>query len=168
MKKEYINSLIETSYLIDFTLFDDVPKKELSESEFKNYLKSKYAFIHNLYEMYYFLNLDMSNNQSPYSSTEEFIDFVENKVSDFTDSINDILSEDNVIDSLREEFNSLQESEKQMDISKFVNLKQKSLVIDSLFVENVYYDKELTENYKFKLLTNSYDFFKNKLLEYVR
>lgn len=165
MNKNTRKMLYETFLYIDYTLFKDEPKKLLKETEYKEYLSVKSSFIHNLFELYNLVGYEKED--LPFSNKNELIDHVEETVTINSENFYESLENENNIEFIRESYTEAQKENKNIDLQLFIEKAHKNLMLDTL-IDRVYFSEDITSNYKFKLLTNSYSYFKSKLLDYVR
>lgn len=163
-KRMVIESWVKTDYI----LFNDEPKKMLSEDNYKQYLTSKGAYLSNLVEMY--LLLDYKLPDKVYSTIDELRDHVSDVVTESNQKIIGILKSDDTVQSLKEEIKELKDSKKVTEnLSKYVVKKrQKSMMLDDVLVRESIEsaEKEVLEGWKFKLLYTSYKSFRDTLVEY--
>lgn len=161
--------ILENWYLIDYSLFNTEPKKELSEDEYKSYLSSKGAFMSNLFEIYNLIKFQPKDQ--PYNNINEMIDYVEDLVEGADDQVKSMMSENKSIKSLREEVNNIGNVNglTDTDISAYVvSKRKKAMILDSVLlkdsIKNV--DNELLESWKFKVLYDSHKLFRDSLVDH--
>lgn len=168
MKNTLKRSIIESWFYIDYTLFKTEPKKELSESEYKDYLVSKGAFLSNLFEMYGILRYIPKD--VCYNNFSEMQDYIEDNISTSKDEILTIMREDSSIKSLREEVLGLGNISgiNETDLSTYVaGKRQKAMILDNILLSNAVAntDKNILESWKFRVLFDSHKIFRDSLID---
>lgn len=157
--------VIESWYLIDFSLFKDDPKKELSETQYKEYLSNKAALLEVLFEMYGKVLHYNKNFDSRYTTYEEMFDFVEDKITILKENVIDIIKKEDVLVQLREEFQGYTREQ----VSSGLETKKLEFLFDltllSEAINNLKNPNKL-KKWDYKLLYNAYKHFRTNLISY--
>jgi hypothetical protein len=163
--KNKIQKLIESWFTIDFLLFDDDPKKKLSEGEYSDYLTTKACFLTNLYEISYRLGLSESFICTDILEVRELFNSLEDRVKVLKEDVIELMSNEKSINSIREV--SLEEN---ISIEESVFYHNKQYLLDQAFLVNLIEGEESTisDNWNMKLLHTTHLSFSKDLIKFCK
>lgn len=169
MNRTMKRAIIESWYLVDYSLYKTTPKKELKERDYMAYLTSKGAFMSNLFEMYNLLKFQPKDRV--YNNFKEMIDYIEDTISISKDEVKSLMEDSRSIESLKGEINEIGKVQGLTETSLgsyVVSKRQKALILDSVLLKTAVQmaNKELIENWKFKVLYDSHKLFRDALIDH--
>ena len=169
MNNDKKRTILESWYLVDFALFPDEPKNKMQKETYRDYLTSKGAFLSGLFELYHVLGY--KPKEQCYANLTELYNHLEDRVESTNTDVVSILKTPESITSLKEELQEIGyiKEANQTDMASYiVSRRQKLMVLDGLFLKECLESasKELLENWRFKLLYNSYKSFRNTVVEH--
>ena len=160
--------VFESWFLVDFALFNDEPKKDLTEDVYKEYISAKGAFLSNLFELYHLLDIQLPDQC--YNTQEEMFDYMEDRVSASKEVTTEALKTEELTIALREELQEMGYSADAKDSGMpayVVSRTMKRMLLDELLLRGLIEgaDKEILEGWNFNLLYKSYKSFRDSLVE---
>ncbi len=166
-------SILENWILIDKILFEDKNPREILGETYQNYLEDKSAFLVNLKEMESLLGF--KKDQTIYNSLTEMYDYIEDKIQIAKELTHNFINDPQNIKIIREEVEEAAikspDGSKEDIAIKITDKYYKSNIMDYALLkeslrENI--NNKITNNWKFKLLFNTYKVMRENLINYAQ
>jgi len=166
-------TILENWILIDKILFEDKNPREILGENYQNYLEDKSAFLVNLKEMESLLGFE--KDQTIYNSLTEMYDYIQDKIEIAKELTHNFINDPQNIKIIREEVEEAAikspDTPKEDIAIKITDKYYKSNIMDYALLkeslrENI--NNEITNNWKFKLLFNTYKVMRENLINYAQ